>query len=52
VHEAGEFFRRRIDHVTKNIEKLQKGLLEKHKFREGMRVCAQNEGISYIAFCG
>ena len=35
VEEAGKFFQRRMDHVTKNLETLQKGLMEKCKMREG-----------------
>ena len=32
--EAKEFFQRKIDFVTKNLEKMQQVLMEKHKMKE------------------
>ncbi len=39
-----EYFQRRIDYVTGNIEKLQKALMEKYKIGEGKCV---NDVIKY-----
>ena len=39
LKDATSFFERRLDYVTKNLENLQQGLIEKHKIREGGHVC-------------
>ena len=31
---ADEFYQRKMDYVTQNIEKMQKALIEKHQIRE------------------
>ena len=33
---AEEFFQRKVDYITKSLEKVQKGFMEKHKIREGV----------------
>ena len=37
--EANEFFQRKIDYITKNLEKMQQALVEKMKIRESKFVC-------------
>lgn len=32
--EADEFYQRKLDYVSQNIEKMQKAMVEKHKMRE------------------
>ena len=32
--EADEFYQRKLDYVSENIEKMQKAMVEKHKMRE------------------
>ena len=49
VEEAGKFFQRRMDYVTKHLETLQKTLLEKCKMREGMYVPRSNCSPSQFA---
>lgn len=50
VEEAGKFFQRRLDYVTKNLETLQKTLLEKCKMREGMYL-GPNQGCLSTGSC-
>ena len=32
--EADDFYQRKVDYVSQNIEKMQKAMMEKHNFRE------------------
>ena len=35
LKDATSFFERRLEYVTKNLENLQQGLIEKYKIRDG-----------------